>query len=121
MRYHHARVVRMDAPKNAVAGEIVDRRRQSRSTAPEGEERRGSRSDRRIAPRYKTFKGGRVVWRDGSSVECIIRNISDTGANIEVRSPVPPVFDLEFDADKARRTCRVAWYRPHRIGVRFEG
>lgn len=100
-------------------GEIIDRRRGGPQPGQPFTERR-TRSNRRQAPRYKTFKGGRVVWPDGEFVECIIRNLSETGAGLEVHSPVPETFELVFDADQSRRRCRVMWQKPMRIGVQFE-
>ncbi len=52
-------------------------------------------------------------------VKCIVRNYSETGAKIEAHSPVPATFDLVFDLDKARRSCRVVWRKGTLIGVKF--
>jgi hypothetical protein len=83
------------------------------------DDRRTSVRDRRLSPRTRTLKGARIVWPTGSPVTCIVRNLSDTGAKIEVHSPVPGIFDLVFDGDQSRRPCRVVWRREIHIGVRF--
>lgn len=42
----------------------------------------------RRVPRYRTFKGGRIVYGSGSYVvNCLIRNLSHTGAKLKVDKP----------------------------------
>jgi hypothetical protein len=41
-------------------------------------------SDRRHAPRRKILKGARAYWKNGGSAECIVRNLSDAGAQLEI-------------------------------------
>ncbi|RTL75065.1 MAG: hypothetical protein EKK35_23605 [Bradyrhizobiaceae bacterium] len=55
--------------------------------------------------------------------ECTIRNLSDTGAALEVVSPlgIPHEFDLIVEADSTTRQCRVVWRKERRIGVTFLG
>jgi hypothetical protein len=90
-------------------------------TTPIIEERRAVvGSGRRIAPRMTTLKGAQIVWAAGASVTCIVRNLSETGANIEVHSQVPPTFDLVFDTDQSRRSCCVVWRKATRVGVKFQ-
>lgn len=83
------------------------------------DDRRKSVSDRRSSPRTKTLKGAQLVWPTGSAVKCIVRNLSEAGAKIEVHSPVPGTFDLVFDSDRLRRSCRVVWRKEPMMGVRF--
>ncbi len=80
---------------------------------------RTAKENRRRAPRMKVFKGGHIVWLPGTSVECIIRNLSETGAMLEVYSPVPRNFELIFDGDESRHPCRVIWQKDQRLGVEF--
>jgi len=82
-------------------------------------DRRKSVSDRRSSPRTKTLKGAQLFWPAGSAVKCIVRNLSETGAKIEVHSPVPATFDLVFDSDQTRHSCRVVWRKEPMMGVRF--
>ena len=93
------------------------------SAAPADEnvidDRRKSVEDRRSSPRFKRLKGARIVWPTGTAVTCVVRNLSETGAKIEVHSPVPGTFDLLFDGDQLRRSCQVVWRREGQIGVRF--
>jgi len=68
----------------------------------------------------RTLKGGEIVWPTGEPVTCIIRNLSQTGACLEVHSSVPDTFELVFDADHSRRSCCVVWRKDARIGVKFQ-
>ncbi len=106
-------------PPTGTAPVIDDRRVAPRGTALTFEDRRVAVTDRRISPRMRTLKGGQIVWPTGTSVKCIIRNLSETGACLEVHSPVPHTFELVFDGDESRRSCRVVWRKETRIGVEF--
>ena len=105
---------RTKSPGSSGHGELpeVDDRR----TSPE---RRGSAGDRRVAPRRKTLKTGRTYWPNGDSSECGIRNVSETGAQLEVRGPIPNAFDLVIGGDPLRLSCSVVWRQMGRLGVRF--
>ena len=77
---------------------------------------------RRKSPRARTLKTAQIVWLGGSPVKCVVRNLSASGACLEVRDgEIPPrsTFELVFDADQTRRSCWVAWREPPRLGVKF--
>jgi hypothetical protein len=75
---------------------------------------------RRRLPRSKTFKGAELLWPNGVPVKCIVRNISETGAKLEVFGPVlRNVVDLIFDQDHSKRSCRVVWRKERMVGVEF--
>ena len=80
-------------------------------------ERRAAR-ERRTIRRLKTLKGA-DIWPHGPPLRCIVRNLSDGGACLEISVPVPDNFEMIFDSDKVRRKCRVAWREDGRIGVEF--
>jgi hypothetical protein len=87
------------------------------------DDRRVAVTPRRASPRYRTFKGAQVFWPwpVGAYDKCIIRNLSETGACLEIHVPVlHKIFVLVFDEDKSRRTCCVMWRKEPRIGVRFQ-
>jgi len=69
--------------------------------------------------RIKTLKGAQIIWLTGAPVKCVVRNLSQTGAKIEVRDPVPETFELVFDGDENRHPCRVVWRKEFQIGVQF--
>jgi PilZ domain len=77
-------------------------------------------SDRRAAPRRKILRGARAVWQNGDTTECIVHNLSETGAHLDIRGPAPNTFDLLIDCDQSRRSCRVIWRKANRIGVKFQ-
>src|ERR1700683_1520247 len=83
------------------------------------EDRRGGDGSRHKSQRFKTLKGAQIVWLTGIPVKCIVRNLSRTGAKIEVRNPIPETFDLIFDNDQSRHHCRVVWREEFYIGVEF--
>lgn len=88
---------------------------------PVVDDRRSAKVHRRKAPRARTLKSAQIVWLGGDPIACIVRNLSESGACLELREPMPPrnTFDLVFDADRSRRYCWVAWRRPPRMGVKF--
>lgn len=62
------------------------------------------------------FDGGR------SQIACIIRNLSDGGAKLEVArvAGIPQTFDLIVPAHRPQ-PCRVAWRALRELGVQFLG
>jgi ketosteroid isomerase-like protein len=76
--------------------------------------------ERRIAPRFKTLKGIRIILPGGmSTIDCVARNRSETGLLIRLNGPVvlPPEFEVLMD--NARRPVRVAWKKGLDIGVAY--
>jgi hypothetical protein len=79
-------------------------------------------AEKRAAVRRRTLKGGRIIFqRRGASIDCIVRDLSETGACLQVESQagIPSTFELFITDDKSLRTCRVAWRSAKRIGVVF--
>jgi hypothetical protein len=85
----------------------------------EVDDRRQNR-DRRNSPRRKTLKGGRAVWPNGDCSECVVCNLSETGANLQFCGPTPNSFDLFVECEGWRRQCSVIWRKANRVGVKFE-
>jgi hypothetical protein len=77
-------------------------------------------TERRTESRKRILKTGRIEFGIGT-IECAVRNVSSTGAALEVENPVgiPDLFDLFIVADNVRRRAYVAWRRGKRVGVRF--
>jgi hypothetical protein len=75
----------------------------------------------RIAPRHRIFKAGTIEF-SGGKIDCVIRNISATGAALEVNTPLwfPDVFVLVITSDASSRRCRIIWRNEKRIGVAFD-
>lgn len=78
--------------------------------------------ERRATIRHRTLKGGRVVTNAGySTIDCTVRNLSETGARLRVTSIVgiPDTFELAMH-DGRKFTCRVAWRSETELGVQFD-
>ena len=82
-------------------------------------ERRIAGNDRRGAPRRKMLKIGHAYWSNGYSIECSVKNLSESGAQLEVCGIIPNTFELVIRDDQFRRTCFVVWRNAQRVGVRF--
>jgi len=67
-------------------------------------------SEQRRSPRLRTLKGGSIIFGVAAAIDCIIRNMSVTGAALEVDSPVgiPDEFTLLIKPEFVKRNCRVA-------------
>ena len=78
--------------------------------------------ERRAHTRHRVFKGGRLAFKGGSSVECTVRNISPGGARVDLTSPValPEQFTLLIDTDHFKQRCHPVWTRNTRIGLAFD-
>lgn len=78
--------------------------------------------ERRSKTRYRVLKGGSISFGHGASIDCQVRNFSETGACLEVETPVgvPDRFILAIRRDAVMRPSRVKWRRGQRIGVEFE-
>jgi len=76
----------------------------------------------RIAPRRRVLKTGSIEF-GGTVIDCTVRNISETGAALEIRAPlyIPERFSLTIVSEQLMRRCRVVWHRGTRIGVAFDG
>jgi PilZ domain len=75
--------------------------------------------ERRASTRTRTLRGGRAFWPNGDSSGGTIRNISETGAQLEFSEPVPNRFDLVIEGETLRRSCAVVWRKDNRVGVHF--
>jgi hypothetical protein len=58
----------------------------------------------------------------GSTINCLIRDISISGAALDVANPhdIPERFNLVFKADGTRIPCHVVRRQEERIGVAFD-
>ena len=58
----------------------------------------------------------------GGAIDCTVRNLSETGAALEVVTPlfIPDRFTLVVPSDQLKRPCHVAWRKERRIGVAFD-
>ena len=77
--------------------------------------------ERRRDTRRRILKAAEIRF-DGHVISCVVRNISESGAALDVDSALglPSVFVLTIKADAIERKCRLVWYKQTRIGVVFE-
>ena len=76
--------------------------------------------DKRTTPRQRVLKTAYIVISDKApKLECTIRNISTTGACLELSTPfaIPANFDAVINGE--RRSCRAVWRTDKKIGVEF--
>jgi PilZ domain len=77
--------------------------------------------ERRTSQRARVLKTGKIALTDKApKIECAIRNITDTGACLQISTTfgIPTNFDL-FIAGSERRPCQVVWRTDTRLGVMF--
>lgn len=77
--------------------------------------------EKRAAPRHRVFKRGTIAF-GGGGFECTVRDLSATGARIEVPGPMglPASFILVIEADHFMRRCHAVWTQEKRVGLAFE-
>jgi len=79
--------------------------------------------EQRRNQRQRVLKAGKIAYGGGSIViDCTIRNLSDTGARLQVPTSVaiPDRFEFTESATGKRRTATVMWRKGDLIGIRFE-
>ncbi len=79
--------------------------------------------NRRRTARNKTFLQGRMLFNGGrSSVDCVIRDISEFGARLKFSCsiPTPDHFELYIPNRDERREAFVQWRRDDEVGISFE-
>jgi hypothetical protein len=78
--------------------------------------------DRRSSTRQKSFLQGRVYYNNRrSSIDCLVRDISETGAKLVFSGTVtlPDVVELYLSNKEAVCRARVQWRRGNEVGVDF--
>ena len=77
--------------------------------------------EKRAAPRHRVLKHGTLAF-GGGGVDCMVRNISSSGARLDIATPVglPSTFTLVIQTDQFRRRCHPFWSSADRIGVAFD-
>jgi hypothetical protein len=81
------------------------------------------RLEKRLAPRRNTAIPALLVYNGGRGrTDCIIRNLSDSGAKLEIAGSVasiPNTFDLMAPGHRPH-PCRVVWRTLKELGVQFQ-
>ncbi len=78
-------------------------------------------AERRQYPRLRVLKGAKIVLGTTSLFDCVVRNLTNTGARVEIPSSVdlPDVAAITFDGGRTCRPCRLAWRSLNEAGVQF--
>jgi hypothetical protein len=78
--------------------------------------------EKRAAPRHRVLKHGTLAFGGGGGIDCMVRNISSSGARLDIATPVglPATFTLVIQTDQFMRRCRPVWSNDNRIGVAFD-
>ena len=80
--------------------------------------------DKRGAPRQRVLKAAKIITMDNTSVvDCTVRNMSDTGAQLVIEKSVkmPDEFQFFLANGDTVRDAVLAWHRGDRVGVKFKG
>jgi len=80
--------------------------------------------DRRQSPRDKVIYGGVAeVGERGATRECVVRNISETGAHIEFSNVIKlPQEQMSLTIARKGRSflAKIVWWRDNFVGVAFK-
>jgi hypothetical protein len=80
-------------------------------------------AEKRSAPRLRSFLKGKAIFNNRqSTLDCLVRDISATGARLEVSNAVllPELFDLYVPQKDTTYRVRISWRAEGEIGVEFE-
>jgi len=76
--------------------------------------------DKRTIFRKRVLKNAQIILSEKApKLECAVRNLSATGACLQVSTTygIPVNFDVIIEG--VRRTCRAIWRTDNKIGVTF--
>jgi len=78
----------------------------------------------RSASRLRSFLKGRIRFNGGlRSLECLVRDISATGARLEISEAVslPDRFELYLPHQAITHNASIEWRRGNQLGITFGG
>jgi hypothetical protein len=81
-------------------------------------------NERRAVSRQKSFLQGRIYFNNRrTSVDCLIREVSEHGARLKFASATvtPDVMELHIPAKEESYRAKVIWRNADEIGVTFNG
>jgi hypothetical protein len=81
----------------------------------------GPMEEKRHNQRIRTLKAGKIIYNRGLfAVDCMVKNISGTGACLVTSTAsLPDKFELKIPIDHLSRQCEVAWKTLDKVGVKF--
>lgn len=77
--------------------------------------------ERRKSGRSRVLKRAKLVLGSSSVLDCVVRNLTNVGARIEIPNTVslPEKLDVTFDGGRSVRPCRLVWRTLKVTGVEF--
>lgn len=77
-------------------------------------------NDKRGAARRRTLKGATAVLPNGGVIDCVLKDLSETGAKLQVGNALslPERFELQVPGAPNRQVA-VVWRKDRTVGVRF--
>ena len=79
-------------------------------------------SNARKSSRRRVLKGAVAAFNNlGSSIQCTVRDLSESGCRIVADGAVniPDTFELRIELDGMTAQCTVQWRRKNELGVKF--
>jgi hypothetical protein len=77
-------------------------------------------NEHRISPRRRMLKTGQIAFSDKvAKLECTVRNLSETGACLQISTTVGMPASFGLFVDGVRYSCQVVWRTETRLGVAF--
>ncbi len=76
----------------------------------------------RITNRARTILGAKIIFNNRSStVDCVIRNISDTGAKISLddQMSIPQRFEFSVPQKGMTYDAKAVWRQDNEVGIEF--
>ena len=80
-------------------------------------------NERRLQPRHRSFLQGRIFFNGRrSSLDCLIRDISDDGARLKVSNSIalPEIIELHIPNRDETYRAKIQWRTGDELGVAFE-
>ncbi|MEJ2373901.1 MAG: PilZ domain-containing protein [Pseudolabrys sp.] len=77
--------------------------------------------ERRKINRTRVLKGAKFLLKNSSVRDCVVRDLTNAGAGVEVPNTLelPQALDLTFDGGRSLRQCRLVWRNINKTGVEF--
>ena len=78
-------------------------------------------AERRKSTRSRVLKSAKLVVARSSIIDCVVRNLTNKGARIQIANSVdlPKDFEMTFDGGYSIRQCRLIWRTVTETGVEF--
>jgi hypothetical protein len=77
--------------------------------------------ERRKVIRTRVLKKAKMLLRKSSVIDCVARDLTNSGAGLQVPSAndLPANLELTLDAGHSIRQCRLVWRKLNKAGVEF--